>query len=181
MSHGIYEKESLVKHMNQQIIVNRDLIHALEIIIPIINKFDGKKLDKRIQTAVNDELSKTFKNGAIYLGMMFSDSRWVDLYVRDHDCYTVRAHEDGNGRTVNYVDYKHNFSISFDADMRIDACKTNKELTGIISSLTKQNNQFNNELEYMDESIAVYKDLQKSIDDYNDSFSYLFREVFKIH
>lgn len=179
MSRGIYCKEHFVMYSKQQIIVNDDAIKAFQIIREVMRKLDGRIANARIKTLCNSELDKAFKQAFLSLGNTYSTGLYATLYIRDHDNYTTRIHDDGQGRTVNYVEYQFSFNIYL-IESRIDALNTIKDIDATMAGILATSKNLSCEIDNIDKIESEYKAIKQSIKEYNEKYSYIVRDVFNV-
>jgi len=167
-----YTNQAFIDYGKQQIIENNDIIKAWKIVLPIAKKFDGKVINKRFTSAIDDELSKTFKYAHATIDKFDTYFR-LNLMVRDNDYYRVGEF------SCNYVEYKSSAYCQGIVNHCIDYEKLEKSVNERIDELNQTNNQLDYEVNNIDEVEKQFRHIINQIDMFNKGTSYYLHDLYK--
>ena len=169
-----YTKQAFVDYARQQIIENNDIIKAWNIVIPIAEKFDGKVINKRLTTAINNELSKVFKHSYSSVETFTTYFR-LNLSVRDNDSYRVGEY------SCDYTEYTDSTYCQDITDIRLEYKKLYPAIIKSIHDLIDMNDKLQYEIDNIDNIEKQFNDIRDQIDSFNKATSYYIHDLYKFH
>jgi len=169
-----YTKQAFIDYSKQQIKTNNDLIKAWELIIPIVKSYDGKVINKRLTTAIDKELSKTFKQFYTSIDTFTTYFR-LNITVRDNDSYRTSEF------SYNYTDYHDSAYCNEIIDYRLDYEKLLKSILKSIDDLEETNKKLDYEVNNIDEIENKFRHIISQIDDFSRNTSLYLHDLYKFH
>ena len=154
---GLNEKQSRVY---------KELANALKSIIPVLEKFDGKVINVRLERAINEVLPGGQKGISARLMNSYTEKKRIQLFNRN------RHYQDGNSthyvsRDTCYIDVlpgRLNFSETLSA--------VKKEITQLIKYADELENACND----VENAETEYKNICRMIKEFNKKYHYSIRE-----
>ena len=169
-----YTKQAFIDYAKQQIIENKDIIKAWNIAIPIAEKFDGKVINKRLTTAIDNELSKVFKHSYSTVETFTTYFR-LNLTVRDNDSYRVSEY------SCNYTEYQDSTYCQGITDNRLEYSKLYPAIMKSIHELEETNKKLDYEANNIDEIEKQFRHINAQIESFNKQTSYYLHDLYKFH
>ena len=156
-------------------------IHAMEIIdkiIPVIERFDGKQANKRLETALQQIDRNLYCRKSIY-----SDLWEIKLYIEDR---SVTDTETKYGNTYYIKDSEIWIASEFSIDRFVDENGKWKSQT-IVQRLREtqdvlkdKDNTIQEQLDDIDSLIDRYTEIKREIEEFNRMIDYSIREYFNL-
>lgn len=184
-------KQARINLIKKEIEVNKMYIEELEKIKPIINKFDGKMFNAKVEKALQEIISNDLDIYArkkdyscfikIYTKEDFNNSKGAIAYSNIQwdntikDCY-LKIKNKGFAFNVYSGLVKNSNGKKVINSEKIIELINNK-----INSLNEQINIYNDQLMLVDEMLKEFKELEKRFEEFNEKYDDRLKDLFEVN
>lgn len=161
-----WSKEQMISMYEDMTTFRKVFLDECNVITDNINKFNGKVLNVRFATAVNEVANPTTNLRLIVKSLTRADNK----EMREKNCLEAQAsvYDDEQRRTFKLFG-ADSFCIYTDENKRILANETKQSMENMIAKLDKRIAEFKDGLDNYDKYYQQVINMRKSIAEYNDT------------